>query len=146
MAGDSLTLRSSAQLLLRAAEASRHFEPCRCYATSPAIGQASKSKAAALQKDEKASGALSLDVAVVLSICGMRRCSYQHVLQEQTLEGHPSLLCLRRQFAVAPSQVPSRGNCRSRSRSPRRDMPGGVLSSSWTREYWSLCKQAGSTT
>ncbi|CAE7843365.1 ESPL1, partial [Symbiodinium sp. KB8] len=71
VAGDSLTLRSSAQLLLRAAEAS-------------------KSKAAALQKDEK---------------------------------------------------VPSRGNCRSRSRSPRRDMPGGVLSSSWTREYWSLCKQ-----
>ncbi|CAE7371898.1 ESPL1 [Symbiodinium sp. CCMP2456] len=71
VAGDSMTLRASAQLLLRAAEAS-------------------KSKAAAVQKDEK---------------------------------------------------VPSRGNCRSRSRSPRRDMPGGVLSSSWTREYWSLCKQ-----
>eukprot|EP00439_Symbiodinium_sp_Y106_P019445 s3274_g2.t1 len=71
VAGDSMTLRSSAQLLLRAAEVS-------------------KSKAAAFRKDEK---------------------------------------------------VPNTDNCRSRSRSPRRDTPDGVLSSSWTREYWSLCKQ-----
>ncbi|CAE7310854.1 unnamed protein product [Symbiodinium sp. CCMP2592] len=71
LAGDSMTLRSSAQLLLRAAEVS-------------------KSKAAALQKDEK---------------------------------------------------VTSTDSCQSRSRSPRRNMPDGILSSSWTREYWSLCKQ-----